>query len=311
MTIYTPSQGEKKPDKDVSEPEVVTEPLTSFKDEEEAALDNQVQVNYFQRKRRTYCIHLLLIIFILVVLACGAIGATVFYKHLNKRLVVVGKTSTFKLNDYLPKPKTNENRVYSGVCGNIYIDTQYNRSLDRFIGDALEDQPMDYVEERIQVSEVDLYEELYTPRFDEVRENLVWHDFARNFSVIIDREVRMCYVMKLNRSIIAPPRDLIDLVDKLMSGYYLPKARVIRENYHMVQPRLSDLSTLGPRIASKCGEYATYWLEKFVGGVVKRSVKEIIDDKKTYAVLSNHIDHQEIYKIIVHDYREVEVASAE
>ncbi|XP_059178662.1 integral membrane protein 2B-like isoform X2 [Physella acuta] len=286
MTIYTPSQGEKKPDKDVSEPEVVTEPLTSFKDEEEAALDNQVQVNYFQRKRRTYCIHLLLIIFILVVLACGAIGATVFYKHLNKR-------------------------VYSGVCGNIYIDTQYNRSLDRFIGDALEDQPMDYVEERIQVSEVDLYEELYTPRFDEVRENLVWHDFARNFSVIIDREVRMCYVMKLNRSIIAPPRDLIDLVDKLMSGYYLPKARVIRENYHMVQPRLSDLSTLGPRIASKCGEYATYWLEKFVGGVVKRSVKEIIDDKKTYAVLSNHIDHQEIYKIIVHDYREVEVASAE
>lgn len=38
----------------------------------------------------------------------------------------------------------------------------------------------------------------------------------QNYTAIIDHQLGHCFVMKLNRTAIAPPRDLIDLLDKLM-----------------------------------------------------------------------------------------------
>ncbi|KAK0061042.1 integral membrane protein 2B [Biomphalaria pfeifferi] len=230
MTIYTPSQVEKKPEKGSTEPEVVTEPLTSFKDEEDG-VDVSARpplVNYFQKRRRTFCIHLLLTIFILVILACGAIGAVVFYRHLNKK-------------------------VYTGVCGNFYIG-----------GDDTLNEPQKFVQEEVKVT--GQLEELQVPRFEEVKPNVVLHDFYRNYTTIVDAESHNCYVMKLNRSLIAPPKDLIDLMEKLMAGYYQTKAKVIRENYRPVLPAVNDPIIFGSDINSKCYKYNTYRLEKYVPG---------------------------------------------
>ncbi|BFZ06039.1 hypothetical protein BsWGS_09078 [Bradybaena similaris] len=296
MTIYTSVQTEKKADKDALVPEVVTEPLTGCKDDAEvddvAVATKVVRVNYFQGSRRSFCIHVLLTVMVLVILACGAIGALVFYRHLNKK-------------------------VYSGVCGNVYFDTIYHAKSDamsesvHMAAEYRDTTQMDYFEEGIEVSEVDLFEQLYTPQFDEVQENYVWHDFSRNYTAIIDHHLRHCYVMKLNRTAIAPPKDLIDLVAKLMSGYYMPKARVIRENYHMIRPPLSNLEPLGKRIYTKCARYDTFWLEKIHGrvSVMKRSVDGQVDMRRhqnsiqthTYCMLSNFPDHQEIFKIFIED----------
>ncbi|CAG5114681.1 unnamed protein product [Candidula unifasciata] len=292
MTIYTSVQTEKKPDKDILVPEVVTEPLTGGKEDGEgdeiAVGIKVVRVNYFQASRRSFCIHVLLTVMVLVILACGAIGALVFYRHLNKK-------------------------VYSGVCGNVYFDTIYHAKSEamsesvHMAAEFRDTTQMDYFEEGIEVSEVDLFEQLYTPQFDEVQENYVWHDFSRNYTAIIDHHIRHCYVMKLNRTAIAPPKDLIDLVDKLMSGYYMPKAKVIRENYRMIRPPLSNLEHLGKRINTKCSHYETFWLEKFQNRVMKRSVSylPLLATNgpliHTHCMLSNFADHQEIFKIFIHD----------
>lgn len=293
MTIYTSVQTEKKSEKDVLVPEVVTEPLTGYKEDEEvdviAVATKVVRVNYFQASRRSFCIHVLLTVMVLVILACGAIGVLVFYRHLHKK------------------------NSFSGVCGNVYFDTIYHAKSEaisesvRMAAEFRDTTQMDYFEEGIEVSEVDLFEQLYTPQFDEVQENYVWHDFSRNYTAIIDHHLRHCYVMKLNRTAIAPPKDLIDLVDKLMSGYYMPKARVIRENYRMIRPPLSNLEPLGKRIYTKCSRYDTFWLEKFTGRVMKRSVSyqplpsHDAPFIHTHCMLSNWPDHQEIFKVFIHD----------
>ncbi|KAH9512771.1 Integral membrane protein 2B [Bulinus truncatus] len=278
MTIYTPSQVEKKPEKGSTDSEVVTEPLTSFKDDDDTGVEvvaKSLRVNYFQKKRRTFFIHLMLTIFVLVILACGAIGAVVFYRHLNKK-------------------------VYNGVCGNLYYEER---------GEPLiEPEYSSYVEEKAKV--YDTLEELSVPKFDEVRPNIVLHDFYRNFTTIVDSESHSCYVMKLNRTLIAPPKDLIDLLQKLMTGYYQPKAKVIRENYKAVTPAVDDLSVFGPDIAAKCSMYNTYKLEKFVSGVAKRSVKEITEDSYTYALFSHSVDHPVIIKLTVFEHKETEVIQA-
>ena len=48
--------------------------------------------------------------------------------------------------------------------------------------------------------------------------------------------------------------------------YYMPKASVVREQYRMMMPPLSDLTVLGPIIMRECYWYDTFRLEKYVSG---------------------------------------------
>ncbi|XP_005109291.1 uncharacterized protein LOC101864560 [Aplysia californica] len=297
MTIYTPGQADKE-SKNTADPEVVTEPLTSFKEDDyEADLAPKlVRVTYFPRNRRTFYIHLLLTVMVMVILTCGAIGAVVFYRHLNKK-------------------------VYTGMCGTRFYDPEYHELRGDVVdAELLQDQApqsphspqpqamykahyvMDFMEEGIEVSRVEQYEEMHTPSFDEVRENTVWHDFVSNYTAIMDRRLERCYIMRLDRANIAPPSDILDLLEKLMSGYYMKSAVVVRDNYRLVKPALEDLAPFGNRIRAKCGSYESFWMEKFVGGVSKRSAEYGAPDEKTlvYAVLGNYIEHPQIFKIIVH-----------
>ena len=73
-----------------------------------------------------------------------------------------------------------------GRCGVTYYDEFYHQQPELH---HMADSPgevaepahatMDFFEEEIEVSEVDLYERLTIPRFDEVEEAVVWHDFQK------------------------------------------------------------------------------------------------------------------------------------
>jgi len=208
MTIYT--AGTKK---DAPEPEVVTEPLTAFKDKEEEAAE-VVRVTYFPRSKRTVCLHLLLTLLLVIVLVCGAVGAVVFYRHISRRAT-------------------------SGWCGVRYYDDEFHRDTEASPArmehagfSAPENAGYDFMDEDIEVMEEELVERLHTPRFDEVRETTVWHDWRTNFTALVDEADGVCYIMPLNRSAIAPPRSLLDLLEKLLSGYYFTNTRVIRSVGH-------------------------------------------------------------------------------
>ena len=46
------------------------------------------------------------------------------------------------------------------------------------------------------------------------------------------------------------------------SGYYMPKVDVVRRNYHVVTPPLTDLTFAGTTIKQECLGYTSYKLEK-------------------------------------------------
>lgn len=263
MTIYKTQPGEKKADK---EPEVLTEPLTGVKDESEfeeavGTAPKLVRVTYFPRRHRTW-VNLCLILTALLVLGTGIIAAIFLYRHLSSKVV-------------------------RGRCGVTYYDGFYHQQqaepqiapdtppLDYSHEPSGGMTELDFFEEDIEVSAVDLYERLTVPKFDEVEETVVWHDFDRNLTAIVDPKHRTCYIMPLNRTRISPPRDLIDLIVKLKTRYYMPKASVVREQYRVVLPAMTDLTVLGSIIMRECYHHHTFRLERYVSGVFKRSVDEV------------------------------------
>lgn len=257
MTIYKTLTQEKK-EKD--ETEVVMEPLNGEKDDV-AAAPKVVRVTYGPRKSRTY-VNLCLLIAALIVLGAGVLGAIFLYRHLS-------------------------HRVFRGKCGVTYYDEIYHQQTGLLRGhepitlDLTRDEydigfKFDFLQENIEVSEIDGYERLQVPKFDECEQTVIWHDFQQNYTAIVDPLHASCYVMVLNRTLIAPPRDVIDLVNKLWKGnYYFPRADVIRQKYSVAMPPMSDLSNLGPYIMRECFWYDTFMLEKIVGRVGIRERRDI------------------------------------
>jgi len=103
---------------------------------------------------------------------------------------------------------------------------------------------------------------------------------------IIDIDGNRCFVMPLNRKLVLPPRNMMDLVNKLwngknvlgqkmyfpkfqFSGYYEVDTRRIREKMHVKFPAVSDLTPLGNFIAKECNEKPTFMLAKDAGKICK------------------------------------------
>ncbi|XP_076454036.1 integral membrane protein 2A-like [Babylonia areolata] len=287
MTIYKIQPGEKKGDK---EPEVLTEPLTGVKDDpEEATSPKSVRVTYVPRRHRTW-VNLCLILTALLVLGTGIIAAIFLYRHLSSK-VVRGRCGVTYYDGFFHQQQSEPQ---------IAPDTPPMDYANEPSGALTE---MDFFEEDIEVSAEDLYEHLTVPKFDEVEETVVWHDFDRNLTAIVDPLHRTCYIMPLNRTRISPPRDLIDLIVKLKTRYYMPKASVVREQYRVVLPAMSDLTVLGSIIMRECYHHHTYRLERYVSGVFKRSVDELSHPVKQlhYGFFSwrNAEDGNIVYKIDV------------
>jgi len=122
-------------------------------------------------------------------------------------------------------------------------------------------------------------EKVDVPDFRDGRSGRFIHDFNTNITGIIDITGHRCFVMPLNRGNVLPPRSLFDLIHKMWDGYYKVDTQVVRETMRVVTPPLKDLKSIGTYISKECDGKPVYQLEKYVGGVVKRSADLHVEAK--------------------------------
>ncbi|RUS81820.1 hypothetical protein EGW08_010412 [Elysia chlorotica] len=224
--------------------------------------------------------HMLLALIILGVLALGAIGSIVLYRHLNKK-------------------------VYTGRCGNEFYDPVFHEGLDTSQAQARTSRSQvlnDYVDEDITVCPEEKYEEIHTPAFDEVRETFIVHDFVSNYTAIIDHEARRCLVRTIRQDIVGPNAFVLQIEEKTPFGLRV-STTVVRQD--AIIKTWNYPRPYGKRIAEACFRYDFFTLELYFHGMKKRSPTRRSQKAAlgkpvgTYAVFTNNATHQTLYKIRV------------
>lgn len=69
--------------------------------------------------------------------------------------------------------------------------------------------------------------------------------------------------MPLDRNAVLPPVSLMDMLKKMMDGYYNVNVNAVKQNMRVVTPPLKDLSDIGVHIMRECQNMQTYALEKY------------------------------------------------
>ncbi|CAG9766564.1 unnamed protein product [Ceutorhynchus assimilis] len=128
-----------------------------------------------------------------------------------------------------------------------------------------------FFQENFQIDASNKYEKIDVPDFRNGRNGRFIHDFNTNYTGIIDVTGGRCFVMPLNRGNVLPPSSLFDLVHKMWDGYYKVDTEVVRESMRVITPPITDTTDIGQYIANECQSMPIYRLEKYVGGVTKRS----------------------------------------
>lgn len=109
-----------------------------------------------------------------------------------------------------------------------------------------------------------LYERIQVPKFGMNRPAIFVHDFRKNLTAIVDVLGERCFLKDLDRSLVAPPKNFIDLIQKMERGYYAQNPRVIRETYRVgerLEPNaLLDLGSA--MVAKHCAGKLVYRLER-------------------------------------------------
>ncbi|CAH1113819.1 unnamed protein product [Psylliodes chrysocephalus] len=136
-----------------------------------------------------------------------------------------------------------------------------------------------FFQEDFQIDDDKKYEKIDVPDFRDGRSGRFIHDFNTNTTGIIDITGHRCFVMPLNRDDVLPPKSLFDLIHKMWEGYYKVNTDLVRRNMRVIIPPISDTKSIGGYIANECEGLPIYKLEKYVGGVVKRSASYNSDVK--------------------------------
>ncbi|KAG8448379.1 hypothetical protein GDO86_015462 [Hymenochirus boettgeri] len=112
------------------------------------------------------------------------------------------------------------------------------------------------------------------PSFSDSDPAAILHDFDQLLTAYLDLKLQKCYVINLNTSIVMPPRNLLDLFEKLAAGSFLPQTYLVREDL-VVSEKIDDLSVLGIFISQHCARRDTYRLVRRdqIIGIQKRSAE--------------------------------------
>lgn len=166
------------------------------------------------------------------------------------------------------------------------ISSQYTNELTRLQAAQDEAGDLNRLESRFFNEEIELgdsidesYSKITVPDFRDGRRGRFLHDFRNNQSSIIDKDNNRCFVMPLDRETVLPPESLLDLVTKMWNGYYDIDTSVIRKDYRVVTPAITDDSTITSRIAKECFGMNIYMLEKYDSLVYKRAAYLTSDGK--------------------------------
>lgn len=205
-----------------------------------------VQVRVAPPVRSRRCFNIVLLTLAIMVLAAGIFGGVYLFKYMIHRNQKCRVTVQYEedpadfLNDMPQAPPTPLPQAKTESPHSAYF----------------------VMEEEIDIVEEDDIERIEVPKFDECRRSVVIHDFRMNLSVIVDNDDGECFLMDLDRKHLSPPKSFSELINRYMSGYYMPKVDVIRRDYQVVMPALQDLQFAGINIMMECTGYNTYRLEK-------------------------------------------------
>lgn len=283
MTIIKGSS--QKSDKAILEKKLLAEAL------EEGAADPepQIQVAQLHHQRRRCCFNFFLILLALSVLAAGVVSGLYLYKHLSHKfhkgnvefeIDFEGDSVSTDRPYFLPEKQMGDEKKmmepFQKKDFEHFFNNIYKNEYPSHPNHHRKHNPYK-VKQEVEVED-NTYEKIHMPRFGIFKETLVLHDFTRNYSGIVDFDEGVCYVMNLNREKITPPRDWFDLIRKFATGYYMPKASVLKRQYRVAEGPLRDIARFGVYIQSECAKFSTYWLEKKVGDglIEKRSANVVV-----------------------------------
>jgi len=165
-------------------------------------------------------------------------------------------------------PENNDGGFFSEILQRL----ETNDGASQDMKDDSADRPNEVIKEEFELDlKDDRYENIKVPSGGASR---FIHDFYSNYTAIVDEKNKRCFVMPLDRSVILPPKSLYDLLFKMQDGYYSIDTERVRREMQVVTPAIADLESYGIYIAKECYGFTSYKLDKFVGGVVKRSVSD-------------------------------------
>ncbi|WAR27274.1 ITM2A-like protein [Mya arenaria] len=183
-------------------------------------------VDYQPSRRTKNVVNIFLLILALLVLASTVIGGFYLYKymahkHHKQRVTIEVQDRPVSMATMAKQSRTSPPMVSYTMYEEIDVE-------------------LDTEVERIEV-----------PQFDECRRSLVMHDFFNNYTVIVDQDDQECFIMPLDREHMKPPRSFSELVQRYASGYYMPKVDVVRRDYEVMRPMLTDLQFAGNAISAE------------------------------------------------------------
>lgn len=143
----------------------------------------------------------------------------------------------------------------------LFNDTMFKEGINDSVEDSFFKQEID-----LGLDEDESYSKIEVPQFRDGRSGRFLHDFMNNQSAIIDQDANRCFVMPLDRSTVFPPKSMLDVIQKIWSGFYNIDTNVVRKNMRVVTPPVSDVSTISSRIQKECEDMKIYKLEKYVSG---------------------------------------------
>lgn len=294
MTIYKVNNQEKNEKKDILEQKLLAAVVA---DSEVPDTHVEVDVAPPPRRHSRAWLNLFLILVAILVLAAGITGGVLLYKRLSHKIIrgqcgfradlQYDYQSTMMDNDIRPDAPKDPY-----FLPNQQVDQQW--SMDKTEEPVLNKPHKHHRHHRPQMMHYDLSEDvqviddkverIHMPSFKDFRDTMILHDFQKNYTAIVDYDKRSCYIMKLDRVKVTPPKDWIDLIQKFATGYYMPRADILRKQYRVTLPALTDISFLGRYIEKECLYFQTYTMEKMVGDhfIAKRDVRGLSNARYSY-----------------------------
>ncbi|KAJ3591910.1 hypothetical protein NHX12_007040 [Muraenolepis orangiensis] len=156
-----------------------------------------------------------------------------------------------------------EGRVF--VCGVNYREEDYMvpEDADNVLMNLPSKYQMRQLEESVRVLEKEQVAliNVPVPEFQDSDPADIVHDFQRKLTAYLDLSLNKCYVISLNTSVVMPPKDLLELLENIKMGSYLPQSYLIHEEM-VVTERLHHVDQLGFFIYNLCGNKATFKLQR-------------------------------------------------
>ncbi|XP_055917616.1 integral membrane protein 2B [Eupeodes corollae] len=285
MTILTKPSNEKKSEKIPLPSGMVTsdgQPLPSAPMVAPLSGESDVESMVFNRRHISASTTIFLFLSALAVMLVGILGGVAIYRM------------------YAPAQRSLH---YRGMCEIPYFQRQ-NMSIARLyahpelikMGDlrnlfsitnesspSLNEMPSDeFFREEIELDLTDdeSFAKIDVPDFKNGRNGRFMHDFKENESAIIDTSANRCFIMPLDRETTLPPKNFLDLMQKIGTGYYNIDTDRVRMNMRVVTPELTDMTLISQKIASECYDMKVYLLERYISGVYKREARYLSNSGK-------------------------------